>query len=195
MAFIDDDLAVISDQIGNNVLPDQALHKGDINDPGRFLLPTADNADTVRGYVQKRLEPRHPLVEKLTAMDKDQGSAFPRRDHVCGDDGLPECRGRREHAGFMREKRRSSFILFWPQLTNKPCLDRLSLLSFVTQPNNNAHPSQEAQQIVQAPPRERDMFREQLSTGDDARLAERRQAHGLPRIEFGVLERSKSCDA
>ena len=39
------------------------------------------------------------------------------------------------------------------------------------------------------------MFREQFATGDDARLAKRRQAHGLCRIELWVLECSKPRDA
>jgi hypothetical protein len=39
------------------------------------------------------------------------------------------------------------------------------------------------------------MFREQFGTGDDAWLAECRQAHGLCRIELRVLECGQSCDA
>ena len=39
------------------------------------------------------------------------------------------------------------------------------------------------------------MFREQLGTRDDARLAEGRQAHRLRRIELGVLERSQAHEA
>ena len=32
MAFVDDNMAVIGDQIGDDTLPNQALHKGDIDD-------------------------------------------------------------------------------------------------------------------------------------------------------------------
>jgi hypothetical protein len=39
------------------------------------------------------------------------------------------------------------------------------------------------------------MLREQLGTGNDARLAERWQAHGLRRIELGVLECGEPCNA
>ena len=92
-----------------------------------------DNADLVGWDVQKDLETRHPLIEKLPAMDKNQRVPIPRRDHLRGDDGLAECRGRREHPGVVLEKLRGGFILFRRQLTEKPCSDRLSLLAFVAQ--------------------------------------------------------------
>ena len=90
---------------------------------------------------------------------------------------------------------RGRFVLFRRQLAEKPCPERPSLLAFVAQLGRNAGVAEKAQQIVEASPREGDMFREQLGTGDDAWLAERRQAHGLRRIELGVLERGQPCDA
>ena len=71
MAFVDDDMAVIGDDVGNDALPNQALHEGDIDDSGRLLLPAMDDSEATWRDVQKRLETRYPLIEKLPAMDEN----------------------------------------------------------------------------------------------------------------------------
>ena len=70
-----------------------------------------------------------------------------------------------------------------------------SLLAFVSQFDFDADVLKKPQQIVETSSWEGDVFREQLSTRDDARLAKRRQAHCLCRIELRVLECSQPCDA
>jgi hypothetical protein len=126
-------MTIVGDQIRDGTLPHQALHEGDIDIPGRLLLPAMDDAELVRRDIQKGLETRHPLIEKLPAMDKDQGVPISRRNHFRGNNGLAECRRSCEHPGFMPEKSCGSLILFRRQLTEKPCPDQPSLLAFVTQ--------------------------------------------------------------
>ena len=53
MAFIDNNMAVIGNQIRDNAPSNQALQEGDIDDPGRFLLPAMDDSEAVRRDVQK----------------------------------------------------------------------------------------------------------------------------------------------
>src|SRR5258708_39185890 len=188
MALTDDDTPEAGDQTGADALPNQALHEGDIDVATRFLLPAMDNAEFVRSDIEEGLETRHPLIEKLPAMDEDQCVSIPLRDHFRGNDGLAECRGRCEHPGFMREKGCGSFILFRRQLAEKASPDRPPLLAFVALLGNDARVAKKSQQIIKASPREGDMFREQLGTGDNARLAERRQPHALRPLQFVVLE-------
>ena len=45
MALIDDNMAVIGDEIRYDALPNQALHQGDVDDAGRLPLSTMDDAD------------------------------------------------------------------------------------------------------------------------------------------------------
>ena len=71
MAFIDNDMPVIGDQIGDDALSYQALHEGHIDIPGRLLLPAMDNAERVRRNIQEGLETRDPLIEKLPTVDED----------------------------------------------------------------------------------------------------------------------------
>ncbi len=104
MAFVDDYMPIVGDQIRDGTLPHQALHEGDIDIPGQLLLPAMDDAELVRRDIQKGLETRHPLIEELPAMDKDQGVPISRRNHFRGNNGLAECRGRCEHPGSCRRR-------------------------------------------------------------------------------------------
>jgi hypothetical protein len=131
MAFVGDDMSVFGNLIGDGALPNQALHKGNVDDPGRLLLPAMDNAELIQRNVEEGLETRHPLVEKLPPMDKDQRAPIPHRDHLRGNDGLAECRGCREYPRFVLEEGCGSFVLFRRQLTQKRCPEELPLLAFV----------------------------------------------------------------
>ena len=149
MALVGDNMAVIGDEIRHNALPNQALHEGDVDDACRLFLSTIDHADLVRRDIQKRPEPRDPLLKKLPAMDENQGVPSPCSDHICCNNGLSECRGRREHTGFVLEKRGDRLLLFGRQFAEKPCLKGPSLLAFVPQLGLDAHVRKKPQQIVE----------------------------------------------
>src|SRR5208283_4134192 len=53
MAFIDNDMPVIGDQIGDDARSYQALHEGHIDFPGRLLLSAMDNTERVRRNIQE----------------------------------------------------------------------------------------------------------------------------------------------
>src|ERR1700722_670734 len=138
MAFVYDDMPIVGDQIGDNTVMDQALHERDIDSPGRFLPPTVDDTDLVRGDVEKGLKARHPLVEKLTAMDKDQRAPAPCRDHAGGDNGLAERRGRREDSDFVPEKVCGRRVLFIRQVAQEPSLNWQARLTFIARLGGDA---------------------------------------------------------
>jgi hypothetical protein len=83
-----------------------------------------NDAELVRRKVKEGPKARYPLVKKLSPMDEDQSVSIALRDHLRGDDGLAEGRGRCEHPGFMQEKGRSRLFLFRRQFTEKPRPDR-----------------------------------------------------------------------
>ena len=85
MAFIDNNMAVISNQIRNGAPSNQALHEGNIDDPSRPLLPAMDDSKAARRDVQECLQPCYPLLEELSAMDQNQGIPPPCGDHFRGD--------------------------------------------------------------------------------------------------------------
>jgi hypothetical protein len=53
VAFIDNQMTVIGDDIRDRSVAYQALDKRHINDTGRFSLPAPDNTDLSRVDVQK----------------------------------------------------------------------------------------------------------------------------------------------
>jgi hypothetical protein len=100
------------------------------------------------------------LFEKLSAVNENQGGPSPSSDHVSSDNGLSKCRGRRQYPGFMLQKGRGRLILFSRQFAEKTCLKRPFFLAFVTQLGLGAYVAEKPQQIIEASPREGDVFRE-----------------------------------
>src|ERR1700736_1449524 len=103
-------------------------------------------------------------------MDKNQGIPLPCSDHFRGNDGLAECCGCCKHPGFVLEKGFGGLTLFRRQLAKKLRGEGLSLLAFVTEFGRDPCIAEKTYQIVEASPREGDVFREQFGTRDDARL-------------------------
>jgi hypothetical protein len=138
MAFVHNDVPIVGHQIDDDAVVDQALHKRDIDGASRLLPPAMDDTDFVWWNVEKSLKARHPLVEKLPAVDKDQRVPTPRRDHVRGNDGFAKRGGRREDAGFVPEKVRGRLLLLGRQLAQEPRPNRPSQLAFVTRFGDDA---------------------------------------------------------
>ncbi len=65
MAFINDEMAVVTDQIDNLTIARQTLDYANINDPSGFLLATANDANSGRFDIKKNLEPCEPDYVKL----------------------------------------------------------------------------------------------------------------------------------
>jgi hypothetical protein len=82
-----------------------------------------DHADLVRRNIQEGLEPRDPLVEKLSAMDQHQCVGAARRNQLRRNDCLAERRGRCKHAGVVLEKISGGCILLRRQFAEKPRAD------------------------------------------------------------------------
>ena len=126
MAFIDDDMPVVGDQIGDDALSDQALHERDIDVSGRLLLSAVDDAELVRRDIQEGLESRHPLVEKLPTMDQHQ--RVPSRAAIifAAMTVLPNAVVAASTPVSCGRRAAVAFILFRRQLAEKPCPDRPS---------------------------------------------------------------------
>ena len=72
MTFVDDEMAVSRDEIGDFAFPYQTLNEGDVDTPGGLAPAAADRADFGRIRGEKRLEPRGPLRDQLSPMDEYQ---------------------------------------------------------------------------------------------------------------------------
>jgi len=68
MAFVNNELSVVSQQVRNLAFPYQALHGRGINETRRSFASTAYDSNTIRLDVEEGAQPRHPLIQQLLPM-------------------------------------------------------------------------------------------------------------------------------
>lgn len=111
MAFIDDELAVAADKIGDLSFADQALYQPDIHPTGRLALAGADDANLATFKRQKLSQPLDPLSQQLSTMHQDQGTAAAKCEDRGRDDCLTKRSGRGEHAEIVPCQRLNGRVL------------------------------------------------------------------------------------
>ena len=72
VAFVDDQVSVVSHQVAHHVLAHQALDDRHVQRPCRLLSPAADPADGLGRQPQKRRQSLNPLFLQLPAMHENQ---------------------------------------------------------------------------------------------------------------------------
>jgi hypothetical protein len=72
LAFVDDHLAVLSNEVLHFVLSVQALDHGNVNTTCPIHFATTDMADRFGGQVQEHPQTLLPLIEQLLSVDHDQ---------------------------------------------------------------------------------------------------------------------------
>src|ERR1700687_630412 len=68
MAFINNEMPIVSHKIRHLAFSHQALDDGYIDDTCRPLLSATDDPDTVRIDIEECGQPRHPLIQPLLPM-------------------------------------------------------------------------------------------------------------------------------
>lgn len=68
VAFVDDQMAVLADDVIDLALAGQTLDDRNVDNAGGFAFAAADLADGLGREIEKGGEPGNPLVEKLPAM-------------------------------------------------------------------------------------------------------------------------------
>jgi hypothetical protein len=124
----------------------------------------------------------------MTSVDQDERVGLPLGDQPRSNDRLAE-RGRRgQHARVEGAQRRDGRFLLGRELAVEPDVEPHPMRAFVTHAHRHPVPTQQRPSLVQAAAGKREMIGEQFAAGDHTRLAVRRQAHGLGRVERWVLE-------
>ena len=101
VALVDDEMAVVGDDVVYLVAAHEALDDGNVNDACGLAPAVADPPDSGGGQIEERSEPRHPLVHELAAVNEDEGVGFAGGQQRCRDDRLAERGSRRQHTGVM----------------------------------------------------------------------------------------------
>jgi hypothetical protein len=64
-------MPIIFDQVGHLAFPDETLDERHIDNIGRPFLPAANDANAIGVDIEKRAEPRDPLIQQLLTMHQD----------------------------------------------------------------------------------------------------------------------------
>ena len=98
MTLVDNQVAVVGDEVADLAVAHEALDQRDVDPPCRLALSAADRADVAVLHGQKRLKALAPLVDELAAMNENQRVDTTCGDHARADDGLAERRRGGQHA-------------------------------------------------------------------------------------------------
>ena len=125
-------------------------------------------------------------------MHQHQGVARSGGDQGRGDHGLAEGRGRRQYAGIVQEQGVGGRLLLTGELAGEVRFDRAADVAFVTPADGDSQRGEQILRRIAAAARQRHVVRRQFGAADDARDAERGQAHRLMAVELGILKRGQT---
>ena len=98
MTLVDDQMAIICDNVVDLASPDETLYERDIDDVGRPPLAAADRSDSRPGAIKKSRKPLNPLVHKLTPVNQHESIDPSLRDQLGRGHRLAKCGGRCEYS-------------------------------------------------------------------------------------------------
>ena len=73
MAFIDDEVSVVGDEVFDSALADEALDDRDVDYTGEFLATASETSDFFFLQIEELRKSLDPLIHELLAMDEDEG--------------------------------------------------------------------------------------------------------------------------
>jgi len=82
MAFVNDNVPILSDQILRHPLSVQALNQCNVDVTRPLGFSSADLADVIDRHIEERSQPFTPLVQKLGPVDQHQCVRLSRRDEI-----------------------------------------------------------------------------------------------------------------
>ena len=131
VAFVDDHLAVLSDEVLHFVFSIQALDDGDVYATCPVHFAAADMPDRFGRQIQEHPKALLPLIEQLLPVNHDQSVDLAFRDQPCRNGGLPERRRSAEDAFVVSGDLRDGFLLERPKLTLELRFNRRARVPFV----------------------------------------------------------------
>ena len=192
VALVDDEMAVVGDDVVHLVAAHEALNDGNVYDACGLAPAAADLPDGGGGQIQERPEPRDPLVHELAAVNQNEGVGSAGGQQRCRDDCLAERGSRRQHAGVMLQQGIGGRRLLRRQFAEECCLNRTARKTLVSQVKPNAELFEQVLHRCQAAARKRDVVRKEFGAGDDAGRVVGRAPHCLRGVEGRVLEGRES---
>jgi hypothetical protein len=120
VAFVDDHLAILGNEVLHFVISVKALDDGDVYTTCPVHLATTDMPDRPCRQIQEHSKAFLPLIEQLLPVNHNQSVDFTFRDQPRRDGGFPERRWSAEDAFVVSDDLRYGFLLERSKLTLEP---------------------------------------------------------------------------
>jgi hypothetical protein len=176
VAFVNDHVAVIGDEVSDHALADETLNDADVNPSGRSTSASADSTDRFGRYIEERRYPLDPLIEQLAPMDQHERIDAALSDKPRSDNGLAKCGGGRQDTILVAQHGVCCGLLLGPKLTLKGHRQTTTVAAFVTNGHANAKIGECLANVIQAATGQPDVMREVLGARDDAGLVVRKSS-------------------
>src|SRR5450755_2787730 len=188
MAFIDDHLSVLGDEVLYFVFSVQALDHGDVHTTRPIHLAATDMPDRLGRQIQEHRKAFLPLVQQLLAVDYDQRVDLAFRYQPRPDGCLSERCWSTQYTFIEVGNLRDGLVLERAKLTLELRLNRGAFVPFVPNFRPNLVRREKRQRLSQTSTRQGNVLREFRATCDHTRLVVCREPHRLSLVEFGILK-------
>lgn len=112
MAFIDDDVPVVGDEVFDDAFANETLDHNDVDLSGEFFASASETSDVLFFEIEELGESLDPLIHELLAMNENEGADSALRDQPRGENGFSEGGGGGKNSGIVREHRFTGGFLF-----------------------------------------------------------------------------------
>ncbi len=194
VAPVHDDVAIRRHEVVNASSAHDALDHRDVEATVRLAPATADLAHLLLTDAQEHGELSDPLVEEWPPVDEHEGAPASPRHQVRPEGGLSDPGRCDEDADAVLKKRARRLLLDVREPAFEVEGDRLALLPPVVDDERHAVVAKKIREVVATAPRQRNVLRELLCTGDHAWRIGRREPHALSLVELEVLEGREPFD-
>ena len=131
MAFINDDVTVLANQVLRFALAVETLDEWNVNISSSLCFAATDLPDTVNRQIEKCGQPFAPLVEQLGAVNKYEGVGLSLRDQICSGHSFPESSPGAKDALIVFQNLADRVRLLFTQVAGEADVKRLARESFV----------------------------------------------------------------
>jgi hypothetical protein len=188
VAFIDDDVSVVGDEVFDDALTDEALDHDDVDLSGEFFASASKASDVFFIEIEELGEPFDPLIHELLAMNEDEGVDSALCDEPGCQNGFSEGGGGGKDTGFVGEQCFSGGFLLGVEGALESCFNGLAGVALVVDLGFDFQLLEECEDFSETATWEGEVERVVFGAGDDTRFVVGGEAHRLRFVEVGILE-------
>lgn len=188
VAFVDDEVAVVGDEVFHDAFADETLDDGNVDLSGKFFATTAEAADLFLFEIKELGKALDPLVHELLAMDENESVDAALCDEPGRENGFSEGGGGGKDTGLVGEHGFACGFLFGMESALESKFKRGAGMALVVDLGFDFEFLEKSEDVIEAATREGEVLRVIFGAGDNTRFLVRCESHCLGFVELGVLE-------